>query len=78
MIKSYQFRKLPNGKAKNESLDFIENTIKNKGFFKYSDLAKEIVKSGRSYDMAGRYIRFFLEQKRIKKIKRGIYTLDTN
>ncbi len=78
IINSYQFRKLPNGKSKEEALEFITKIVKVKGFFIYSDLAKEIVKIGRSYDSAGKYIKFFLEQKIIRKLKRGVYTFDTN
>jgi len=57
-------------------LNFIKKVFKEKGYFRYSDLGKELVKTGRSYDLAGNYLEFFLKQKKIKKIKRGVYTID--
>lgn len=76
ILKSYQYRQLPNGVGKEEALEFIKKIFKKKGFFRFNDLGKELMKNGRSYDLAGYYLNFFLNQEIIKKIKRGVYTLD--
>ncbi|MDP7458140.1 MAG: hypothetical protein QGH47_05425, partial [Candidatus Woesearchaeota archaeon] len=73
ILNSYQYRKLPNGKGKEEAYCFIRKTTEKKGFIKYCDLAREMVKTGRSYDLAGRYLKYFLDTNMIKKIKRGTY-----
>lgn len=76
ILKSYQYKQLPNGLGKKEALEFIKKILKKKRFFRFKDLGKELMKSGRSYDLAGYYLNFFLNQKVIKKIKWGVYTLD--
>lgn len=78
IIHSYQFRKLPNGKGKEEVLEFIKKVLKKKDFFKFDDLGKELIRTGRSYDLAGRYLKLLLDERLIKKIKRGVYLLDKN
>lgn len=75
IILSYQFRKLPNGKGKEEALEFIKKTINEKGFIRFKDLGKELVRTHRTYDLAGRYLNYFVNKKIIKKIRRGIYTI---
>ncbi|MBU4501546.1 MAG: hypothetical protein KKA79_03065 [Nanoarchaeota archaeon] len=76
ILESYQYRKLPNGQGKKEALDFIKKVLKKKGFLKFSNLGMELMKSGRSYDLAGYYLKFFIDQKIIKKTQRGVYTYD--
>jgi len=76
ILKSYQFRKLPNGRGKKEAFEFLTKLFKKKRFFRYNDLGKYFIKTGRSYDLAGEYLNFFIHQKMIKKIKRGIYVID--
>lgn len=76
ILNSYQYRKLSNGKGKEEALEFIKKTFKKKGFIKFGDLGKEMVKTGRSYNLAGRYLNYFLDIGVIKKVKRGIYVLN--
>ena len=75
MLKSYQYRKLPNGEGRKQALEFIKETYNQQGYFKFGDLGKELVKSGRSYDLAGRYLKEFIEKRLIKKVKRGIYVI---
>ena len=48
---------------------------KEKGFFNYGDLGKELVKTGRSFDLAGRYLRKLREEGTIEKIKYGTYVI---
>lgn len=73
LLTSYQFRKLPNGKGKEEALNFINKVYKKKGFFTFGDLGRELVRTGRSHDLAGRYIQYFINKKIIKRIKQGTY-----
>ena len=76
ILSSYKFRKLSNGQGKAESFKFIQKIFNKKGFFKFGDLGDELVRSGRSYDLAGRYLKYFIQENKIKKIKRGVYTFD--
>ncbi len=76
MLNSYQIRKRPNGEGKNETLQIITNIFKNKGFFTYGDVAKEMIERKFCYDSAGQHLHSLLQDGTIKKIRRGVYTLD--
>lgn len=78
ILTSYKQRQRPNGQGKKEALDFIKKLFKKKRFFKFGDLGMELMRSGRSYDLAGYYLKFFLDQKIIKKTKRGVYIFDNS
>lgn len=76
ILNSYRQKKCPHGKGREKVLQFIKKIYKKKGFFRYGDLGKELVKKERSYDLAGYYLKFFLDKKIIKKNKQGIYVLN--
>ena len=78
ILKSYKLNARPNGEGDKHAYEFLIKLYKEKGFFKFGDLGKELVKIGRSYDLAGRYLANLAKKGLIKKIKRGVYTLDTN
>ncbi|MBI2141796.1 hypothetical protein HYU16_05245 [Candidatus Woesearchaeota archaeon] len=73
MINSYKFRKLPNGEGRKQALFFIRKVYNEKGYFQFNDLGKELVAGGRSHDLAGMYLKEFIERGLISKVKRGIY-----
>ena len=73
ILSSYKQRQLPNGKGKEEALKFIRNTFKEQGFITFGDLGKEMVRTERSYDLAGMYLKYFQEKCLIRKVKRGVY-----
>ena len=73
-ITSYQHKKLPNGEGKKHALEVMQRFYKEKGHFTFGEVGREIVKTGRSFDLAGRYLKYFCENGIIKKTKRGEYT----
>lgn len=68
-IASYQNKKLPNGEGKKHALEVMQRFYKEKGHFTFGDIGREIVKTGRSFDLAGRYLKYFSENGVIKKKK---------
>lgn len=72
ILSSYQYRKLPDGKGKEEILQLI----KERKLVTFADVGRMLVTSGRSYDLAGHYLRFFVDQGVIQKVKRGVYVYD--
>ena len=77
-LKSYKLNERPNGEGDKHAYEFLMKVYKEKGFFKFGDLGKELVKIDRSYDLAGKYLANLARKGLIKKIKRGVYTFDTN
>ncbi|MEK6863269.1 MAG: hypothetical protein AABW53_01080 [Nanoarchaeota archaeon] len=73
-LTSYQHKKLPNGEGKKHALKVMQRFYKEKGHFAFGEVGREIVKTGRSFDLAGRYLKYFCENGIIKKTKRGEYT----
>lgn len=72
-LKSFKINKRANGEGDAHAAEFLMKIYKEKGFFKFGDLGKELVKSGRSYDSAGRYLGNLIKKGIIKKIKYGHY-----
>lgn len=68
-LKSYRVKEFPNNEAEKFAIKVL-NPIYN---FFFGNLGKELVKIGRSYDLAGYYLKTLTEKKVIKKIKRGKY-----
>lgn len=75
IVNSYKFRKLPNGEGRKQALSFIKKVYKENGHLQFNDLGKELVKSDRSHDLAGMYLKEFIEKGLISKVKRGIYVV---
>lgn len=73
VINSYPYHKLAHGDGKKQAFKVMQKFYKQKGFFKYGDLGKEIVKSGRSFDLATKYINYFRKKEIIEKIGYGKY-----
>ncbi|MEK6838028.1 MAG: hypothetical protein AABX69_05225 [Nanoarchaeota archaeon] len=78
IIDSYQFIKLPNGEGRKQALSVIKKVYKEKGYFRFKDLGKELMRSGRSHDLAGFYLKEFIEKGLINKVKQGIYVFKQN
>ena len=70
IIKSYKIKRLYNI---NSVTNIINEIYKKQGYIKYKDLATYFVNDNLSYDLAGRYLRKFLDKNMIKRIKRGFY-----
>ena len=77
-LTSYQNKKLPNGDGKKHALEVMRRFYKEKGHFTFGEVGREIVKTGRSFDIAGRYLKYFCENGVIEKKKRGEYTFREN
>lgn len=73
VLKSYKVKEFPNGEAEKFAIKILTPIYKKKSFFFFGDLGKELVKTGRGYDLAGYYLKALTEKKMIKKIKRGKY-----
>ena len=73
MLKSYKREKFPNGEGEKFSIRVLKSIYSRKGYIMFGDLAKELIKTGRSYDLAGWYLKILIEKKVIQKIKRGKY-----
>ncbi len=73
MINSYKVKEFPNYYGEIFSTNILKQIHDKKGFFTFGDLGNELVKTGRSYDLAGRYLRILQRKGKINKIKRGIY-----
>lgn len=80
ILKSFKINKRSNGEGDKYAIDFLTNIYKEKRYFKFGDLGRELVRTGRSYDSAGRYLGNLVKKGIIKKIKYGYYVLisDTN
>ncbi|MFA6461305.1 MAG: hypothetical protein WCV90_03490 [Candidatus Woesearchaeota archaeon] len=74
IIGSYPYHKLAHEEGKKHALKIMQKFYKQKSFFKYGDLGREIVKSGRSFDLASKYIKHFCEKGIIERIGYGKYT----
>lgn len=72
-LKSYKVREFPNGEPKKFAVKILNPIYRKKGCFLFGDLGKELLKIGRTYDLAGYYLRTLTEKKIIKKVKRGKY-----
>lgn len=72
-LKSYKVKEFPNGEAEKFAIKVLSPIYNKKGYFFFGDLGKELVKIGRSYDLAGYYLRALIEKKVIQKVKRGKY-----
>jgi len=72
-LESYRIQKFPNGEAEKFAIKVLNPIYNKKGYFFFGDLGKELVKIGRSYDLAGYYLKALTEKKSIKKVKRGEY-----
>lgn len=72
-LKSYRVREFPNGEAEKFAVKVLDPIYKKRGYFFFSDLGKELVKIGRTYDLAGYYLRTLTEKKVIKKVRYGQY-----
>tara|TARA_Y100000310_G_scaffold342435_1_gene445698 strand:+ start:8511 stop:9785 length:1275 start_codon:yes stop_codon:yes gene_type:complete len=73
ILKSYKINKRHNGEGDRHAAEFLKKVYKEKGFFKFGDLGRELVRMGRSHDSAGVYLRNLQKKNIIKKIKYGHY-----
>lgn len=72
-LESYKVRELPNGETEKFVIKTLNPIYNKKGYFFFGDLGKELLKTGRSHDLAGYYLKTLTEKRIIRKIKRGKY-----
>jgi hypothetical protein len=73
VLKSYKVNEFPNGEAEKFAIEVLGPIYKKKGCFSFGDLGKKLGKIGKTYDLAGYYLKVLTEKKIIKKISRGKY-----
>lgn len=77
LLASYKVHERSKGEGQRHALEICTKAYKKKGYFKFGDLGKELVLLGKSYDLAGRYLKTLEQKGMIRKIKRGYYVFTT-
>jgi len=72
-LKSYKINEFPNGETEKFAIKVLTPIYKKKGYFSFGDLGRKLEKIGKTYDLAGHYLKVLTEKKIIKKISRGKY-----
>lgn len=75
VIKSYKIKNFHNYEGEKIVLKIAKVFYKKRGYFTFGDIGKELIKTGRSYNLAGRYIKILSKRGVIQKIKRGKYII---
>ena len=71
-LESYIVNERPNGEGEKHAIDFLNKVYKEKGYFTFGDLGRDLVRIGKTYDLAGRYLKKLIKKGTIQKIKWGI------
>jgi len=75
-LKSYKRRKSSHGYTEKIIWRYVLQLSKRKNFITFEDIGKKLVLLNMTYDFAGTFLRKFLKDKRIRKIKRGVYVVN--
>lgn len=78
ILKSYIIHKRSNGEGDKYAAEFLMKIYKEKGFFTFGDLGRELVRTGRGYDSAGRYLGNLIKKEIIRKIKPNYYVFTSD
>jgi len=72
-LDSYKVKEFSNYEGERFVLALFNKILTKKDFVTFGDIGKELEKTGRSYDLAGRYLKILINKKLVKKIRRGLY-----
>jgi hypothetical protein len=77
-IKSYKRKKSPNGIMNKTIWEYVLYLSEKNGTFTFGDIGRRLQLLGMNSNYAGAFLSIFLKDKRIRKIKRGIYVINKN
>jgi hypothetical protein len=63
VLKSYKINEFPNGEAEKFAIEVLGPIYKKKGCFSFGDLGKKLRKIGKTFDLAGYYLKVLIRKK---------------
>lgn len=76
VIASFQGHKASNGFTESIIWCYVLELSKHKKFITFNDIGQKLNSMGLSHDFAGRFLAKFVKSNKIKKLKRGVYSVE--
>lgn len=77
-LDSYKVKEFPNGEGEKFVIKILEPIYNKNGYVRFGDLGRELEKTGRTYDLAGRYLKILTAKNILKKVRYGVYVFRKN